>query len=388
MRKHIKVVIASHRTLPNPIVDNLKEYLFTNYKGEVLDITHPLLETDESFENSSKSEWFHNRKPHKQINAFHWKMSVPLLYVKDFVYTLIWSLRFGRCDLYFGVGNLNPVAGIILKKLGRINKVVYYCQDYFQDRFKDPVLNNFYFQLDKFCVRYSDETWNVSAAMVEARERKMGMRREVYNRQFTVPGGIWFRKVKRVPFPKVDRQKIVYRGTLLDWQGVDLAIKAMPFIIKKIRGARLEIIGGGPEEIKLKNLAKKLKVEKSVLFHGLITDRQKMEEMLRNASLGVATFNTRILDDKVKNGDPGKIKDYMVMGMPVITTDALYYHQRIIDKKCGIVVDYNPKQFADSVIKLLSDKSLLKIYRQNALKFIKDFDWNKIYSKNIGRVLT
>lgn len=388
-KNHYNFCIVTYETLPNPISQNLKTFLLKNYNCNILYIFHPLLDMKEGFKLSSEFQFFRNNKLSESKKAYHWEAYWPLLYIKDVLYTFFWCLKSGqRYDIYFASGNLNPLAGIILKKLGFVKKVIYQSLDYYPRRFNNSFFNWLYFKLDKFCVRYSDETWNVNSVMEEARHKKMDMDPEVFNKQHTVPGCIWFYETKRLPFSQINRNKIVYRGTLQDFMGVDLAINAMPLILKKIPSLVFEVIGIGPDKERLKNLAKALKVSKNVIFHGFVEGREELEKVLSDAALGIATFNTNILDDKVRNSDPGKIKDYMLMGMPVITTNAVYYHQRITEKKCGLVVEYNPEKFAEALIGLLQHKNLLKLYRENAIKFIEKFDCNNIYKSNIGRVLS
>ncbi|MDO8638403.1 MAG: glycosyltransferase [Candidatus Daviesbacteria bacterium] len=385
--KRHRFCIVTYEVFPNPITQNLKTFLLENYNCDLLYIFHPQLDIKEGYQMSSGFNWFKDNKLIQSKNAYHWKAYWPLLYVKDIFYTLFWCLRVGKIDIYFAAGNLNPLVGIILKQFGVIKKVVYISMDYYPTRYENRFFNWLYFQLDKFCVRFADETWNVNSNMVSAREKKMEMDRKTYNRQYTVPGGIWFHKTKRLAFNKINRKKIVYRGSLLAHMGVDLAIKAMPYILKKDPLVKLEIIGGGEEEDNLKKLAEKLKILKSVVFHGWVKDRKQLEALLVDGALGIATFNTDILDEKIKNADPGKIKDYMLFGMPVITTNALYYHNEITRKKCGLVVEYKPEKLAEAVITLLSDKKLLEEYRENALKFIERFDCNNIFKPNVVRIL-
>ncbi len=174
---------------------------------------------------------------------------------------------------------------------------------------------------------------------------------------------------------------------LLDYMGVDLAIQALPLILKVIPDVKLEIIGTGEEENNLKNLASRMNVSKNVLFHGFVKERADVEKILSDAAVGIATFNPNLPIDKVINSDPGKIKDYMLLGMPVITTDTNYFSQEIIKNKCGLVIDYYPEELASAVIKLFNNKELLKEYRNNAIKFIEKFDCTKILKPNIERVL-
>lgn len=380
--------IVTYETLPNPISQNLKNFLLENYNSNILYIYHPMLDMKESYKMSSGYYLYKDSILSKSKSAFHWNLYWPLLYTKDVLYTIFWCLKFWkRFDIYFASGNLNPLAGLFLRELGFVKKVVYQSLDYYPTRFSNPFFNWLYFQIDKFCVKFCDETWNVSPIMVKARHKKMAMDPKRFNGQYLVPGCVWFYKTKRLLFSSIKRNKIVYRGSLLDFMGVDLAIKAMPIILKEIPELTFEIIGIGKEGERLKKLAKSLKVSKNVIFHGFIEGRYEMEKVLSDAALGIATFNTDMLDDKVRNSDPGKIKDYMLMGMPVITTNALSYHRKITEKKCGVVVEYTVKEFAKAVIKILKNKKLLKEYRRNAIKFIEKFDCYNIYKPFLERIL-
>ena len=118
-----------------------------------------------------------------------------------------------------------------------------------------------------------------------------------------------------------------------------------------------------------------------------IQDREKFHFYLSNAAIGLAPFNLNILDDKVKNADPGKIKDYTSVGLPVITTKAIYTWQEVEKAKAGVIIDYSEDEFVKAVIKLLKDRNLLLQYRKNALEYSKQFDWERIFITNLTRVL-
>lgn len=386
--KKYRFCIVTYEASPNPITQNLKFFLLQNTLCDLLYIFHPMAETKDGVQKASGYYLFIDNKPNKEKKTHIWKGAWPLLYTKDVLYTLLWCFKFGRMDIYFAAGNLNPVAGIILKKFGLVKKVIYQSMDYYPVRFKNKFFNWLYFQLDIFCVRFADETWNASPFIAKAREEKMGMKQQSYLRQYTVPGGVWFYKTKRLPFYKINKKKIVYRGWLLKHMGVDLVISALPLIVKEDPEVRFDIIGGGEEEKSLKQLAGQLGVSKNVFFHGWIADRQKMEKLLSDAALGMATFNTDILDEKIKNADPGKIKDYMLFGIPVVTTEALSYSRKLEERKCGIVIPYQPQDLSRAVLKLLSDQKILRQYRENTLEFIKVFDWDNIFRENINRILT
>lgn len=387
--KKYKLVMAFHETLPCYQAESLKTYFLENYKVDILFIGHPLLDTDESYKLCSKMEYYKDNKLTIRKNAFHWVLPKALLFTKDMIYTLFWCLKYkGKYDVFFGVDNINVLVGLFLRKIGLVKRVVYHVIDYHPTRFKNKILNWLYFQFDKICVKFADETWNVNPIMAEAREKKMGMKREIYDRQYSVPMCVWVYKVKRKPFNKINKNKIIYRGSLVDVLGIDLIIKAMPQIIKVIPDAILEIFGDGVERKTLEELTKRLNMNDHVKFYGWIRDRGELERLMSDGAVAVAAFNTNILDERVRNSDPSKIKDYTLMGMPVIITRALSTFEEIEKFRCGIVINYEVKDLAKAVIKLLSDNKLLKEYRQNALRYIEQYDCCRIFDENVTRILS
>lgn len=384
--KNKSIAIVTHRSIMPCIPgDDLKNFLLSHGCNSLLYIKHPLLLLKESYNLSSEGQYLISGTQAKNFQSYHWKLPEPLLYVKDLIYTLVWTLTTKRkFDFYFGINNLNALCGLVLKKLGRVKKVIYYTIDLYPQRFNNKLINWGYHKLDKYCVRFCDETWNVSPFLIKYREKK-GMKGPQYSRQFTVPIGIWFDEMKRVPISKVKNTKIAYVGHLKAFYGVDLVIRAMPKIRKKIPSINLEIIGGGEQKKELEELARKLGLLNCVKFYGW-KGKREAEKLLADATLGLAPFNTRV-DEKIKNADPAKIKDYMALGLPVVMTNASLNASVISRSKCGIIVNYTPQSLAKAVIRLLSDKSVWQQYRENALRYVQQFDWNYLFSKNISRLL-
>jgi len=386
--KASKAVIVVHEAIPVGPSHDLRDFLLQHQIQELLFIAHPLIFLKEFYKKSSRYEEYKTGKLTAKKTAFHYRLPDVLLYGKDFFYSILWCLlQKAKYDFYIGIDPLNAFAGLVLRKLGKVEKVAYYSIDYFTNRFDNKILNKIYHFIDKLCVKYADETWNLSPMMALARQRYSYMDRRIFNRQFTVPIGVWVHKVKRKKFSEINRKKIVFIGSFVSLMGIDLILQAMPLIEKQIPDIKLEIVGGGPEDISLRQLASNLKMEKNIKFHGWVSKRNKLEKILSDAAVGLAPFNTLILDDQVRNADPAKLKDYMLWGMPVIVTDAIVNSKQIENAGCGIVIQYNVKELADAVIKLLLDEKLLKEYRRNAVRFVEQFDYESIFSDNINRLL-
>lgn len=283
-------------------------------------------------------------------------------------------------DLYIGVDSLNAIVGIILKKIGKVKKIVYYTIDYVPQRFTNPILNSIYHFLDKLCLIYADETWNVSPRISEAREKYKGLKQSIYNKQKVVPIGIWYDKVKRLPFSKIKKHQLFFLGHLLESAGVQVVLKAMPRIIKTIPDFHFLIVGGGNYEQTLKEMARRLKLEKHVTFTGWIKDRNRLDRIMADSAIAVALYDKKT-SKTTYYSDPTKLKDYLSAGLPIVLTDLPHNAYEIVHHKCGIIVDYDVGEIAQAVLSLMKDERKLKQFRMNALTYIKNYDWSLIFKK-------
>lgn len=388
--KNSNIAIVVHEHVTGAMAHIMRDYLLERHPKNLLFIAHPLLYIKETYKKSSYFEWYINGKLKKKHTGYHWKLPEQLLYFKDFYLTVYWSLKTGvKFDLVVAIDPLNAVASLVLKVLGRAKKVVHYCIDYFPTRFENPLMNYTYHQIDKMAVRFSDETWNLGARMVKARAEGNGMSSSVYKKkQFHIPIGVWYSRIKRKPISQFSSKKLIYAGGFVPYMGIDLVIRSLPQILKKVPGTTLDLIGRGEEGENWKQFAKDLGVEKNIFFFDWLENREAFHLRLSGAAIGLAPFNYHILDDKVKNADPGKIKDYTSSGLPVITTKAIYTWRDIEKFKCGFVINYNETDFAKEVIKLLTNRNLLLQYRKNALKYASQFDWDILFKDNLGRILS
>ena len=387
--KESNIVILIHEHVIGTMAHILRDFLLERKPKNLLFIAHPLLYIPESYKKSSYFEWYVNSKLKKRHSSFHWRLPEQFLYIKDLFYTFFWTVKTdAKYQLIVALDPLNALAGLILKLFGRVDKVVYYSIDYFPTRFANPIMNRIYHSIDKIAVRFSDETWNLGKRMIKARAQTNNMNDIEYKkRQFHMPIGVWFTRIKRKPLNQFSSKKLIFVGHFVPYMGVDLVIKAMPLILKKVPGTTLDLIGRGEAGEDWRRLAKELGVEKSVNFEDWIENREVFHLRLSNAAIGLAPFNYHILDDKVKNADPGKIKDYTASSLPVITTKAIYTWRDIIKFKCGIIINYQVDDFAKAVIKLLTNRKLLLQYRKNALKYASQFDWGKLFTENLTRIL-
>ncbi len=375
-----KIIIATHEMFYG-VPHALRDYLLNKRIKKLTFIGHPLI--DQVVDQGKSSIAVYEKG--KQVSEKHITQSMYgiLSYVFDFFLTTYWIIRQGwKYDLFIGVDALNSMSGLILKKIGRVHKVIFYAMDFHPSRFSNHLLNFLYHKLEEICLKNCDEIWNVSPKIAEGRERFLHISQIDY-RQKVVNSGIWNDKIKKFPFDKIKKHQLLFLGHLLKKQGLQMVLEATPVIVKKIPDFKFKILGGGEYEKDLKKLTKELKIQKYIDFKGWIKDRKVIDTTLGESAAAIVVYVPE--KEKIHNfsyyGDPIKIKEYLASGLPVILTDVPHNAKEIEMRKCGIVVNYQKEEIANAVIKILSNENELKDYRNNALAYAKEFDWNIIFSK-------
>lgn len=91
---------------------------------------------------------------------------------------------------------------------------------------------------------------------------------------------------------------------------------------------------------------------KSFVFTGFIDDHRKLEEMLAGAWVGVAPYRDDVSSFS-RYADPGKVKAYLCLGLPVVMTSVPPIAKAIGAQECGIVTAADARDLADAIILLL-----------------------------------
>jgi glycosyltransferase involved in cell wall biosynthesis len=147
-----------------------------------------------------------------------------------------------------------------------------------------------------------------------------------------------------------DGTLFMYVGNLRSYQGIDLLLESLPFVIKKSKSARIVIIGGKDDDIlKYKKKSESLGISSYVQFLG--------PRPLRNLA-GYLSEADILVSPRI-NGDntPMKIYSFLGSGKPIIATK-LMTHTQILDDSTAILVEPKPKSFAEGMILLTEDEDL------------------------------
>lgn len=314
-------------------------------------------------------------------------MPEPIRYIKELQATIRdVRLTAVRYDCFVGIDSLNALAGIILKKLGRVKKVVFYTIDFVPKRFDNPLMNAIYHKIDRFCVENADSTWNLSARMTEGRETISHYPKKLRNKQMELPIGVWWSKNKVAPASKVKHNQAIFVGHVTEKQGVQLVIEAIPQILRSIPNFRLEIVGDGPYRGALEQLVADKNLGRVVTFRGFVKSDRAVERMVARSGVTLALYRKKD-DPFTYYADPGKLKVYLAAGVPVILTDLPAIAREIARARAGLLCEYEPDSVAQAIIKMLKNPKLAKEYRRNARTFAKQFDWPTIFDQAFRSVM-
>ena len=240
----MNIVIVAHKFLTQPD-DELIFYLNEKKYKNVVHITHSFSDAPD------RRSYFKHYNSGILVLEVESKDYVnfpePIIYIKEFLFTVFFILKTKLTfNTYIGMDGLCSLYGLFLKKFGITKKVIYWCIDFVpKNRFQEEWKNKIYSFINIFSLKNTDEVWDLSPRMAEAREKFLGIRLSNYKFHKVVPYGMWTSKVKKLKYEDVEPYTIVFMGHLLEKQGAQLILKVLPSLIKKFPKIKFKIIGGG-----------------------------------------------------------------------------------------------------------------------------------------------
>jgi glycosyltransferase involved in cell wall biosynthesis len=146
---------------------------------------------------------------------------------------------------------------------------------------------------------------------------------------------------------------------------VETLIKAVPFVLKENPNTKFIIAGIGPEEKKLKNLAKKLKILESVRFVGWISNIE-LPKYLRISDIYVSTS----LSD---GGLAASTAEAMSCGLSVVITNFGDNKKWVQDGENGFLFNFRDyKTLAEKIVFLIKNPEIRKNFGEKNRKIIEE----------------
>lgn len=112
-----------------------------------------------------------------------------------------------------------------------------------------------------------------------------------------------------------EKKVILYVGRLSEEKGLEYLIQAIPHILKKVTNCSVLIVGDGNKREELEHLAKRLKIQESILFIGSVPHKQ--------LPLYYSAADVLVLPS-LHEGFPVVVMEGLLMGCRIVLTDAAW----------------------------------------------------------------
>lgn len=282
---------------------------------------------------------------------------------------------YGPYHIYFTVNAFTAYIGNILRSLGLVQKTVFWVWDYYPLNHKNPIVRSMrwlYWQFDKPASTQADKTVFLNRRL-ELLRKQMGIL--PHDAHYPViPIGTNPNKPTAAKSGPV--LKLVFFGVIKRSQGLDLVFSQNQELSLYYKRIELHIIGNGPDKRHYQHVARNSTYKTH--FYGYLKDDNTVMRIISACHIGVAPYVPEESNVSFYS-DPSKIKAYLSVGVPVITTNVFTFSKEIAKTKSGIIINYfDPHTFISAITKIMSQ---LPIYQHNAYLLSHKYTYGKLYPK-------
>jgi glycosyltransferase involved in cell wall biosynthesis len=279
------------------------------------------------------------------------------------------------CWLAFN--NMQCARGMLARRLGRANTVVYWAVDFVPERFGRGPLTKAYDAVDDYCCRHADLRVELSRAALEGRNERYRLNAASTAPTCVVPVGAWLDRLPVAPEAAVAKRRVLFIGHLVPRQGVGVLLDAMRILVDRGVQVELEIAGTGPLFEELRESAQRKGLDARVRFTGFLDNHRDVESFLASGSVAVAPYDPTG-QTFTRYADPSKLKAYLAAGLPVLTTDVPPNAHELAARAGAEIVEFTPAAYAAAIERILSMPEEWRRRRAAALEYVKAYDWNRL----------
>lgn len=160
---------------------------------------------------------------------------------------------------------------------------------------------------------------------------------------------------------------VLYLGRIKKYKRVDMLVKIMPEIIKRVPNAHLLIAGWGTEGNSVMDISMRSTIKKRVKIVGPVTESEK-NYLLSRAWVFV--------NPSIGEGWGISIIEANLVGTPAVAFNVAGLSESIKDNETGLL-GKTEQDLIDNICLVLENKKLREKLSKNSQKWAKTFDWDK-----------
>lgn len=370
-----KILLASHDSgAPGGPVDKLYEYLKKDH--EVFIIKHPLFPKS-TLKSTIK---FGDIKVQFKLPAL---IQYP---IEGIITSFILLLKLKRSPTVDMTISFDPLAYMniyLFSMIYKSKKIVYYNLDFSEQRFKNPLVNYIYSQMNILSYKTSDYFFCLNDTIIKTLDPK----NRYQKKNFIVPQTVTLIN----SYQKKKKNSLVYAGAIGGSVNFDFLLQALVRLKKEKIPYILDIYGHENDKGNLRLKIKECNLEENIFLKGPHDLVELTQKIIPQYMIGLSPYRTK--------GDPlapdylfatqtltAKIVDYIAAGLPVIATKINTAFDQIESKRFGMLAN-DSKDWYYAIKVLLADKKLYDEFRLNALSYAKKYDENTIFSPIFKKIL-
>ena len=152
-------------------------------------------------------------------------------------------------------------------------------------------------------------------------------------------------KKARMKHASPEEKIVLYTGNFESYQGIPLFLEASAHVDEK--SVVFLLVGGNPSHVdEMKKRASELKMTDRVRFTGQVSPSE--------VPLYIAMADVLVSPRTAGTNTPLKIYSFLKSGKPVVATN-LWTHSQVLSEKISVLVDPDPKKFAEGIRFALND---------------------------------
>ncbi|TDE18622.1 glycosyltransferase family 4 protein [Dyadobacter psychrotolerans] len=220
-------------------------------------------------------------------------------------------------------------------------------------------LRKIYLPLADAHINYFDEAQNITGSYGVPKEKIFIAANSPDTDELLATYGEVLKQPEILPY---NPQRLIHVGRLVKWKRVDMLIQCVKNLASTLPKIELVVIGFGPEEESLKQLAAELGVSDRVLFIGGVYESLTLGRYLHASSVYVL------------GGMGGlSINDAMCFAKPVVCSVADGTEKRLVREEHNgyYFTNGNQSSLDAAIVKLLKDPEKIKLFGENSLEIIK-----------------
>lgn len=179
-----------------------------------------------------------------------------------------------------------------------------------------------------------------------------------------------------------ERLRVGFISGIAPGRGIELLIKAMELVKKRVTEAELSIAGTPHKETVQYYLDLKKRYESDWMsFHDDIYYSTNASQFIRECYLTVIPHPDHVYYHAAL---PVKLFDSLACGRPVVATNCKETAEILVKYKCGLVSDFTPEDLAEKISQLLLNREEASEMGKNGRRLIEEiYNWDNMAKKII-----